>query len=64
MDPENQNNQAKQADAKVRLDEHEPASYDIDMNKAPKIIYLITKSNFGGAQRYVYELALASRDKG
>jgi hypothetical protein len=26
-----------------------------------KIIYLITKSNFGGAQRYVYDLALGAR---
>ena len=29
-----------------------------------KILYLITKSNFGGAQRYVYDLATAYKDKG
>ncbi len=27
-------------------------------NKTEKILYLITKSNFGGAQRYVYDLAV------
>ena len=26
-------------------------------NEKQKILYIITKSNFGGAQRYVYELA-------
>lgn len=29
-----------------------------------KILYVITKSNFGGAQKYVYELALAARENG
>ena len=29
-----------------------------------KILYVITKANFGGAQRYVYELATAMQDAG
>ena len=29
-----------------------------------KILYLITKSNFGGAQRYVYDLATEARKRG
>ena len=29
-----------------------------------KILYLITKSNFGGAQRYVFDLATAMRERG
>jgi glycosyltransferase involved in cell wall biosynthesis len=29
-----------------------------------KILYAITKSNFGGAQRYVYELALEAKEAG
>ena len=29
-----------------------------------KILYVITKSNFGGAQRYVFELAKATKEKG
>lgn len=29
----------------------------------PKILYLITKSNFGGAQHYVYDLATALRER-
>lgn len=29
-----------------------------------KILYVITKANFGGAQRYVYELAVASKSRG
>jgi len=29
-----------------------------------KILYLITKSNWGGAQRYTYDLATSFRDKG
>lgn len=29
-----------------------------------RILYIITKSNFGGAQRYVFELATAMRDRG
>ena len=28
-----------------------------------KILYVITKSNFGGAQRYVYELATAMQER-
>lgn len=31
---------------------------------ATRILYVITKANFGGAQRYVYDLATAARDKG
>jgi glycosyltransferase involved in cell wall biosynthesis len=31
---------------------------------APRLLILITKTNFGGAQRYVYELAVAMRDRG
>jgi glycosyltransferase involved in cell wall biosynthesis len=34
------------------------------MATPPKILYAITKSNFGGAQRYVFELALAMRAAG
>ncbi len=29
-----------------------------------KVLFVITKSNFGGAQRYVYELAVRSKEKG
>lgn len=29
-----------------------------------KILYIVTKANWGGAQRYVYDLAIASRDVG
>lgn len=32
--------------------------------KKQKILYVITKSNFGGAQRYVFELATAMHDAG
>jgi glycosyltransferase involved in cell wall biosynthesis len=32
--------------------------------KQKKVLYIITKSNFGGAQRYVYELALANKARG
>ena len=39
-------------------------SYARHMARAAKIVYLITKSNFGGAQKYVYEMALASRERG
>lgn len=36
-----------------------------EMNQKPKkVVFLITKSNFGGAQKYVYELALSARDRG
>lgn len=31
---------------------------------ATRILYVITKANWGGAQRYVYDLALATRDAG
>lgn len=31
---------------------------------ATRILYVITKANFGGAQRYVYDLAVAARDQG
>src|SRR3989344_9582024 len=31
---------------------------------AVKILYLITKSNFGGAQRYVYDLATETKKRG
>ena len=30
----------------------------------PKILYVITKSNFGGAQKYVYELAVEMKNQG
>ncbi len=30
----------------------------------PKILYIITKSNFGGAQKYVFELAVAAKERG
>lgn len=33
-------------------------------NTRKKILFLITKSNFGGAQKYVYELAVAAKAKG
>lgn len=31
---------------------------------ASRILYVITKANWGGAQRYVYDLATAARDQG
>ena len=31
---------------------------------ATRILYVITKANWGGAQRYVYDLAVAARDAG
>lgn len=31
---------------------------------APKIVFLITKSNFGGAQKYVFELAVEAKERG
>ncbi len=34
------------------------------MRTIPKIIYIITKSNFGGAQKYVYELAVEAKARG
>lgn len=34
------------------------------MKKKPKILYLITKSNYGGAQKYVFELASAAKRAG
>lgn len=33
-------------------------------SSAKKIMFLITKSNFGGAQKYVYELALEAQKRG
>lgn len=35
-----------------------------DTGKKLKILYLITKSNFGGAQRYVYDLAVEAKRVG
>jgi glycosyltransferase involved in cell wall biosynthesis len=35
-----------------------------DSKRALKILYVITKANWGGAQRYVYDLALASQQAG
>lgn len=32
--------------------------------KPPKIVFIITKSNFGGAQKYVFELAVAAKERG
>jgi glycosyltransferase involved in cell wall biosynthesis len=32
--------------------------------KPKKIVFVITKSNFGGAQKYVYELAVAAKERG
>jgi hypothetical protein len=32
--------------------------------KPPSILYVITKGSWGGAQRYVYELALEAKTKG
>jgi len=34
------------------------------MTAKPKILYLITKSNFGGAQKYVFELAINAKQAG
>jgi glycosyltransferase involved in cell wall biosynthesis len=34
------------------------------MRTQKKILYIITKSNFGGAQKYVFELAAAAKDSG
>jgi glycosyltransferase involved in cell wall biosynthesis len=34
------------------------------MNRSQKILYLITKSNFGGAQKYVFELAREAKKEG
>ena len=34
------------------------------MEKPKKILYIITKSNFGGAQKYVFELAVAAKAAG
>lgn len=35
-----------------------------DTSTKPKVLYVITKSNFGGAQRYVFELAKRSKEEG
>lgn len=34
------------------------------MSETTKILYLITKSNFGGAQKYVFELASEAKNRG
>lgn len=34
------------------------------MDRPKKILYVITKSNFGGAQRYVFDLAAAMKESG
>ncbi len=34
------------------------------MPQPKKILYIITKSNFGGAQKYVFELAVAAKSQG
>lgn len=34
------------------------------MPKPKKILFIITKSNFGGAQKYVFELAVAAKEAG
>ncbi len=34
------------------------------MTQKPRILYVITKANWGGAQRYVYDLAIAAREAG
>ena len=34
-----------------------------DQTKRKKIIYIITKSNWGGAQKYVYDLATSAKEK-
>lgn len=34
------------------------------MAVTPKILFIITKSNFGGAQKYVFELAVAAKKRG
>jgi glycosyltransferase involved in cell wall biosynthesis len=36
----------------------------MEVKNQPKILYVITKSYFGGAQRYVYELAQATKASG
>src|ERR1700722_15342058 len=33
-------------------------------HKPTRILYVITKANWGGAQRYVYDVATAAREKG
>jgi glycosyltransferase involved in cell wall biosynthesis len=33
-------------------------------SKSKKVLYMITKSNFGGAQKYVYELACKAKERG
>lgn len=37
---------------------------DVAPNPVVSILYVITKSNWGGAQRYVYELAIEARSRG
>ena len=47
---------------------HSKISYASDMETTPqnhkKILYIITKSNFGGAQKYVHELAIEMKKNG
>ncbi len=37
---------------------------DTEVTKAKRILYVITKANWGGAQRYVFDLALAAKARG
>ena len=39
-------------------------SYFMKEGRPKRILYGITKSNFGGAQRYVYDLAIEAKNKG
>ena len=34
-----------------------------DSPSATRILFVITKANWGGAQRYVYDLAIAAKEK-
>ncbi len=36
----------------------------LHQNSPKKVLYLITKANWGGAQRYVFDLAIAAKDAG
>lgn len=40
-----------------------PLRYTNTMPPKPKILYIITKSNWGGAQRYVYDLAVCLKNE-
>jgi glycosyltransferase involved in cell wall biosynthesis len=37
---------------------------EIHSHQSKKILYIITKSNFGGAQKYVYDLAITTKEHG